>query len=113
MNAEGYSYRNRFQWRNTRNVVAVTTFAQSGILLNLITDMTLCTTKLLAKDGRRIVIGWMDMWESPMPSKREGWAGCMTLARAIRAMANSYNARYMKLSRYASSINLSLPHNQQ
>ncbi len=26
-----------------------------------------------------------------------------------RAMANFYNARYTKLSRYASSINLSLP----
>lgn len=36
-----------------------------------------------AADGRRIIIGWMDMWESSMPSKAEGWAGCMTLPREI------------------------------
>jgi len=36
-----------------------------------------------AADGRRVVIAWMDMWESVMPSKAEGWAGCMTLPREL------------------------------
>ncbi len=36
-----------------------------------------------ASDGRRVMIGWMDMWESPMPSKKEGWSGCLTLAREL------------------------------
>ena len=36
-----------------------------------------------ATGGRRIVIAWMDMWESVMPSKAEGWAGCMTLPREL------------------------------
>ncbi|GAF11384.1 LOW QUALITY PROTEIN: sucrose-6-phosphate hydrolase [Bacillus sp. JCM 19045] len=33
--------------------------------------------------GRRIAIGWMDMWESPMPSQQEGWSGALTLPREL------------------------------
>jgi sucrose-6-phosphate hydrolase len=33
--------------------------------------------------GRRILIGWMDMWESPMPTQAQGWAGAMTLPREL------------------------------
>ena len=85
MNAEGYSYRNRFQsgvipgmWSPGR------LFAQSGHFTELDNGHDFYAPQsFLAKDGRRIVIGWMDMWESPMPSKREGWAGCMTLAREL------------------------------
>ena len=29
----------------------------------------------LTPDGRRIVIGWLDMWESPLPEQEDGWAG--------------------------------------
>ena len=48
------------------------------------------------------------MWESPMPSKREGWAGCMTLARELsESNGKLLQRRFTKLSRYASSINLS------
>ncbi|EGL4758020.1 glycoside hydrolase family 32 protein, partial [Escherichia coli] len=85
MNAEGYSYRNRFQsgvipgmWSPGR------LFAQSGHFTELDNGHDFYAPQsFVAKDGRRIVIGWMDMWESPMPSKREGWAGCMTLAREL------------------------------
>ncbi|MFC5467358.1 glycoside hydrolase family 32 protein [Cohnella suwonensis] len=37
----------------------------------------------LDEKGRRIVIGWMDMWESDMPTQRDGhgWAGAMSLPR--------------------------------
>ncbi|MCQ2009731.1 MAG: glycoside hydrolase family 32 protein [Sporolactobacillus sp.] len=38
--------------------------------------------------GRRIVIGWMDMWESPMPEQAEGWAGALTLPRELRLGAD-------------------------
>ncbi|GGK30137.1 invertase [Caldalkalibacillus thermarum] len=34
--------------------------------------------------GRRILIAWMDMWESPMPTQSCGWAGAMTLPRLLR-----------------------------
>ncbi|NLK98285.1 MAG: glycoside hydrolase family 32 protein [Epulopiscium sp.] len=35
--------------------------------------------------GRRIMIGWMDMWESEMPTQSRGdhWAGAMTLPREV------------------------------
>ena len=35
-------------------------------------------------DGRRIVIAWMDMWESPMPEQEDGWAGALTIPRELR-----------------------------
>lgn len=38
----------------------------------------------LTPDGRRIVIGWLDMWESPMPEQQDGWAGMLSLPREIR-----------------------------
>ncbi|UQS82029.1 sucrose-6-phosphate hydrolase [Bombilactobacillus folatiphilus] len=38
---------------------------------------------MLAPDGRRILIGWMDMWESDMPEQKDGWAGALTLPREL------------------------------
>ncbi|MGD7009076.1 glycoside hydrolase family 32 protein [Metabacillus sp. 84] len=37
----------------------------------------------LDDSGRRILIGWMDMWEQDMPSKSDGWAGALTIPRVI------------------------------
>lgn len=34
--------------------------------------------------GRRIVIGWMDMWESLMPEQEHGWAGALTIPRELK-----------------------------
>ncbi|MCO7040669.1 glycoside hydrolase family 32 protein [Staphylococcus lugdunensis] len=34
-------------------------------------------------DGRRILIGWMAMWESHMPEKEDGWSGALTLPREL------------------------------
>ncbi|WP_210125291.1 sucrose-6-phosphate hydrolase [Staphylococcus sp. GDY8P85P] len=36
-----------------------------------------------APDGRRILIGWMAMWESEMPEKHDGWSGALTLPREL------------------------------
>jgi len=41
------------------------------------------TQTTLTPDGRRVVIGWMDMWESPMPESADGWAGALTLPREL------------------------------
>ncbi len=72
------------KWRNTGMWSPGRLFAQSGHFTELDNGHDFYAPQsFLAKDGRRIVIGWMDMWESPMPSKREGWAGCMTLAREL------------------------------
>lgn len=39
--------------------------------------------------GRRIGIGWMDMWESDMPTKKDGWCGALTIPRVITLGANN------------------------
>ncbi|MFC7393738.1 glycoside hydrolase family 32 protein [Scopulibacillus cellulosilyticus] len=39
--------------------------------------------------GRRIAIGWMDMWESKMPTKEDGWCGALTLPRELRLGENN------------------------
>lgn len=38
---------------------------------------------LLTPDGRRVIIGWMDMWQSPMPTKADNWCGCLSLPREL------------------------------
>ncbi len=38
---------------------------------------------LLDDKGRRIAIGWMDMWEANMPTKEDGWCGALTLPREL------------------------------
>ncbi|PSH23929.1 glycosyl hydrolase family 32 [Yersinia pseudotuberculosis] len=43
----------------------------------------------LTPDGRRIVIGWMDMWESPMPEQLDGWAGMLSLPRELTLSADN------------------------
>ncbi|XP_055924990.1 sucrose-6-phosphate hydrolase-like [Argiope bruennichi] len=37
----------------------------------------------LTSDGRRIVVGWMDMWESPFPENVFGWSGMFSLPREL------------------------------
>ncbi|WP_416147574.1 glycoside hydrolase family 32 protein [Salipaludibacillus sp. HK11] len=39
---------------------------------------------LIDGSGRRILIAWMNMWESEMPEKEEGWAGAFTLPRELK-----------------------------
>lgn len=43
----------------------------------------------LSPDGRRIVIGWLDMWESPMPEQQDGWAGMLSLPRELSLGENN------------------------
>lgn len=38
---------------------------------------------MLSPDGRRIVIGWADMWESKFNEKSDGWTGLLTLPRQL------------------------------
>lgn len=38
-------------------------------------------------DGRRVVIGWLAMWESPMPEQADGWAGMLSLPRELSLSA--------------------------
>jgi sucrose-6-phosphate hydrolase SacC (GH32 family) len=34
-------------------------------------------------DHHAKAIGWMDMWESEMPTKADGWCGALTLPREL------------------------------
>ncbi|MFC4769787.1 glycoside hydrolase family 32 protein [Effusibacillus consociatus] len=35
------------------------------------------------EQGRRILIAWMDMWESYMPTQTKGWGGALTIPRLL------------------------------
>ncbi|MGG7668418.1 MULTISPECIES: glycoside hydrolase family 32 protein [Yersinia] len=88
--AEGYRFRNRFQsgyLRGSWRPGTVFHRAQPFVELDLGHDFY-APQSFTAKDGRRIVIGWMDMWESNMPSKAEYWAGCLTLPRELSIKDN-------------------------
>lgn len=41
------------------------------------------TQTLLTSDGRRVMIAWMNAWDSPMYEKEDGWAGALTLPREL------------------------------
>lgn len=41
------------------------------------------TQTTVAPDGRRILFGWLAMWESAMPEQADGWAGALTFPREI------------------------------
>jgi beta-fructofuranosidase len=40
-------------------------------------------TTLQDAQNRRIMIAWMDMWENPMPTVANDWAGAMTIPREL------------------------------
>jgi beta-fructofuranosidase len=46
-------------------------------------DFYAAQTFMAADNQRRLIIGWFNMWESPMPSKEHGWSGCLTLPREL------------------------------
>lgn len=37
-----------------------------------------------ARDGRRLLIGWLGMWESNFEESRDGWASMLTLVREVK-----------------------------
>ena len=38
---------------------------------------------MLTPDGRRVMIAWMNAWDSPMPEIEDGWAGALTVPREL------------------------------
>ncbi|QLK60364.1 sucrose-6-phosphate hydrolase [Enterobacteriaceae bacterium Kacie_13] len=83
--AQGHDYRNLFQSGCLRGTWQA---GQDFKVLEGFTELDnghdfYAPQSFTAADGRRVVIAWMDMWESVMPSKAEGWAGCMTLPREL------------------------------
>lgn len=82
---QGYQYRNLYQngylvgqWSPGQPYKITHQFKELDFGQDFYAPQT-----FLAEDGRRIAIGWMDMWESPMPSQEHGWSGCFTLPREL------------------------------
>ncbi|KAI8435540.1 hypothetical protein MSG28_003836 [Choristoneura fumiferana] len=38
--------------------------------------------------GRRVLVGWFNMWEQPHPEKEDGWSGAMTIVRELRLVGD-------------------------
>ncbi|CAH5233861.1 glycoside hydrolase family 32 protein [Serratia marcescens] len=88
--AQGYRYRNRFQsgyllghWRPDGDFRVTQPFCELDAGHDFYAPQT-----FTAADGRRLLFAWMDMWESPMPSKAHRWAGALTLPRELTLAAD-------------------------
>lgn len=44
------------------------------------------TQTMLTPDGRRVMIAWMNAWDSPMYEKQDGWAGALTIPRELHVI---------------------------
>lgn len=85
INAKGYHYRNLYQsgyivgdWQNGNIFHPTQQFYEMDHGHDFYAPQS-----FVAPDGRRIVIGWLSMWESPMPEKADGWAGMLSLPRQL------------------------------
>ncbi|MFM5213842.1 glycoside hydrolase family 32 protein [Aeromonas hydrophila] len=89
MTAKGYTNRNLFQsgymtgqWQIGGEYCALHPFQEMDYGHDFYAPQSFKTP-----DGRRVVIGWLAMWESPMPEKADGWAGMLSLPRELSLSA--------------------------
>ena len=89
--AKGYQNRNLFQsgyllgeWRPGQAFVREGEFVEMDHGHDFYAPQS-----FLTPDGRRIVIGWLDMWESPLPEQQDGWAGMLSLPRELSLSADN------------------------
>lgn len=82
---DGYDYVNLFQsgyiighWAPGQEFKQETAFIECDH-----GDSFYAPQTFLAEDNRRVLIGWMAMWENNMPESQDGWAGQLTLPREI------------------------------
>lgn len=80
MQAAGFSNRNLFQsgyligeWQPGQRFIRHGEFREMDNGHDFYAPQSFSTP-----DGRRIVIGWLDMWESPLPEQQDGWAGMLS-----------------------------------
>lgn len=80
MQAEGFRNRNLFQsgyligeWQPGQRFIRHGDFREMDHGHDFYAPQSFATP-----DGRRIVIGWLDMWESPLPEQQDGWAGMLS-----------------------------------
>ncbi|KAG5475734.1 hypothetical protein LSCM4_04318 [Leishmania orientalis] len=82
---EDYMFRNRYQtgllmgvWKPNEIYSVASRFKK----LDLGHDFY-GAQSFLTCDGRRVFIGWLDMWDTNMPTKRHHWAGMLSLPRVL------------------------------
>lgn len=85
-----HQYRNRFQsgymlgqWIAGEPFVAQTKFRELDRGHDFYAPQT-----FRSDDGRQILIGWLGIWESPMPSRAFGWSGMLTIPRELALEPN-------------------------
>jgi beta-fructofuranosidase len=90
MQAAGFSNRNLFQsgyligeWQPGQRFIRHGEFREMDNGHDFYAPQSFATP-----DGRRIVIGWLDMWESPLPEQQDGWAGMLSLPRELSLSAD-------------------------
>ncbi|XP_030753449.1 uncharacterized protein LOC115880373 [Sitophilus oryzae] len=90
MEQNGYDYQNLYQtgyfvgtWQPGEQYIIEKGFKEIDHGHDFYASQT-----FLAPDGRRILIGWLDMWESVFPERQEGWAGMLTLPRELTLSLN-------------------------
>ncbi|MDI2091522.1 glycoside hydrolase family 32 protein [Commensalibacter oyaizuii] len=86
MPASGYDYRNLFQsgyrcgvWNEDGSYTVEEEFKEIDHGHDFYAPQS-----FVAADGRRIMVGWMQMWEAPIPTEKQGWAGAFTLPREVK-----------------------------
>ncbi|MGG4468550.1 glycoside hydrolase family 32 protein [Paenibacillus alvei] len=91
MEAQGELYNNIFQ---TGYIVGDYSYETNSFEADDFTELDnghdfYAVQTFLDDKGRRIAIGWMDMWESIMPTKEDGWCGALTLPRELTLDQNN------------------------
>lgn len=104
MTARGFNHRNLFQsgyllgdWQPGQPFVRTSGFVEMDHGHDFYAPQS-----FLTPDGRRIVIGWLDMWESPLPEQQDGWAGMLSLPREL-SLSND-NRLQMRPAREVESL---------
>ncbi|EPY38647.1 beta-fructofuranosidase [Angomonas deanei] len=83
--ADGYSYRNVFQagtvvgdWSVSELFKTTTGFREMDLGHDFYAPQSFVTP-----EGRRIIIGWLSMWEGNMPTKKHNWSGQLSIPREV------------------------------
>ncbi|KAG5475471.1 hypothetical protein LSCM1_03591 [Leishmania martiniquensis] len=95
MHPDDYMLRNRYQtglllgvWKPNERFSVTSTFKK----LDLGHDFY-GAQSFLTCDGRRVFIGWLDMWDTNVPTKQHHWAGMLSVPRVLLIDAASGRIR--------------------
>ena len=96
MQPRGYDWQNKYQTGYRIGTLDSEWHFQGGDFIELDNGHDFYAAQtFIAADGRRLLWGWLDMWDSPMPSKAHHWCGCS----ACRAKCNGAMAAFVRSRR--------------